>query len=268
MRLINPVVVIACVALAVGIWTNRRGPAHLPEADVATIPQEVVEKPDQSISPFDDQQVVSELLSDPEAVIEAETEAETWPGYLPAMIESLVNSQLARMNDVNLISDTRVVCEDSECEISFTLADFANFMAEREFWAQVQGPPMNARDHQVMAAREESGAWVYTVTLSSEDKNLTKMTEFWKQTAINGLDSDDPFLPARQIMEGMNADVFVENICSIDCPADTQRVIYVEVPLDRSCMDLDGVDRTLLARTANGGLVERNLCLLYEGVVQ
>lgn len=57
------------------------------------------------------------------------------------------------------------------------------------------------------------------------------------------------------------ADEVVGNVCSFDCPFDTQRMICLEVLNDQTCSELDGTQLMMMVRTAAGLLQERTFCV-------
>ena len=99
--------------------------------------------------------------------------------------------------------------------------------------------------------------------LSSDEviAQRSRLADLFRRLASRALPSEAPEGPV--VFNRLNGrDLVVENVCSVNCPLDTQRVIYLaNDPQDgRDCAQANGFDRTILARSS-AGLQERTFCV-------
>ena len=93
--------------------------------------------------------------------------------------------------------------------------------------------------------------------LSAEDQSRFPVpADVLRRLAENAGGADDDNAPIK-----IGRDLFVETICSTDCPLDTRRMIYMSVRQDQTCAGLRGIEQSMFVRTESGDLAERTFCV-------
>jgi hypothetical protein len=83
-----------------------------------------------------------------------------------------------------------------------------------------------------------------------------------RRLAQRAMPSAAPDAPAQAFNRLNGHALVVENVCSFSCPTDVQRVIYYQdVPDTDACSEIDGVQRTIQARTPDARYAERTFCV-------
>jgi hypothetical protein len=196
-----------------------------------------------------------------------------WP-FTPKIMESILINEIAQVPGLAASSDISADCSATICEIRYnTTSRYPSVIgADRHFRDTFEGPPYDAK-FGFSARRLDSEPEEYetTLTLRSSPRpppTAEERTEIGQRSAEITRDIARTYLPsdsydASPVVFGKQdgADKLVENVCSYDCPRDTRRMIYLDVPDGRTCGELGGTEQTLTARMRTGAFEERTFCV-------
>lgn len=183
-----------------------------------------------------------------------------WPVSVEEM-ESSIYDALAPSPNVVVINS--VSCDGTQCEVTFVHREII-FDMEAIFGHLADGISSGTRPG-------EAGSGVYesTVKLSGNRDNPFPDNGFSYRIPAEELTSiadrvltsdayDEPPVTLGNIDGGA---LIAENVCSVDCPLDTQRVIHIDVPDNTTCEQLRGVEQDILVRLSSGSLQGRTFCV-------
>lgn len=203
----------------------------------------------------------------------ADTTLPEWP-FVPAVMESILISELSRVPGLNVSSDISADCSASFCELRYrTTSRFPSVLGpDSRFRDTLEGPPYNAEVR--LSARRldtEPEEYATSLTLRSHPRPPAtpeetarierRSAEITRSVARTRLPSD-AYTAAPVVLGRQNgADQVVENVCSYDCPLDTRQIIYLDVPEGKTCDQLGGTEKRLMARARTGAVLERAFCV-------
>jgi hypothetical protein len=178
----------------------------------------------------------------------------------PAEIEELIFDEFAS-GRVGGLWDISISCTPTDCSILY------QGRLVGEFDAFLRSAPINADGVMVAVSKIPNDGIIristYREPLSDDYVGAGATAEQLEELKDSLLPSDDPYAepfvhdsPDRGYLE------VIENICSIDCPLDVQKVLHYQTRDGRPCEDLArGEPKPFLVRNEDGSFEDRVLCI-------
>ena len=197
-------------------------------------------------------------------------EARVWP-VEPEVMKSVILGQLAQAPNQSLYSILSSECTPTDCEIRLLSGSLTALAGPSGAFANLLIDPPYDAISKLEVRRQATGANEVTLSFSANppppptaeevETQMRREADIARSFAANALPPASYGSPPVVFGNIDGAEQVVEDICSVDCPLDGQRVIYYNVPNGRSCTDLGGVERSFNVRSRAGAFSERTFCV-------
>jgi len=198
----------------------------------------------------------------------AAAEGRTWP-VEPEVMHNIVLAEMGKFFDTGLINVLSSNCSPTACEVRL-VATRLSALSGKDFPGLLARPPYEAT-FKLESRLQRTGADEVTFTFyagtppppTAEEvaDRMRSDAESTRYFAANALPSGSYGSQAVRFGSRGGAEQFVEDICSVDCPLDGRRVIYLDVPDGGSCDEFEGIEQSFNVRSSTGSFSERTFCV-------